>query len=61
MKGKIITNITNKDYVYINGETGEQLTKEQFNAKHNKGIRNVLGTNRVAVSSQEGQGENGEN
>ena len=34
MTKNININITKKDYVYINGETGQELTKEEFIAKH---------------------------
>lgn len=59
-KGKITVDITKSDYVYIDGATGKRLTKEQFNSRHNTGIRSILGSNRVSLSAQEGEGEESE-
>jgi len=57
MKGKVSINITKKDYVYIDGATGEQLTAEQFRQRHSKGIKSVLGAVGSTLSSKEGEGE----
>ena len=44
MTKNININITKKDYVYINGETGQKLTKEEFIAKHG-GLKSSLRAN----------------
>ena len=33
-KGKVTTNITKHEYAYIDGGTGQELTKEQFIQKY---------------------------
>jgi len=60
-KGKVTINITKTDYVYIDGETGEELTKAEFNRRHNKGIKSILGANRIEVQGKGGTEEEGSN
>lgn len=33
-KGKVLINITENEYAYIDGKTGKELTREQFIQKH---------------------------
>lgn len=56
-KGNITTNIEKTNHYFIDGSTGEQLTQQEFNAKYNKGIRNVLGSNRVTLTKEAGEAE----
>ena len=57
MKGKILTNITKSDYGFIDGRTGEELTKEQFDRKYKKVGGLNLGGNRVKISAESGKKE----
>jgi hypothetical protein len=36
MKGKITTNITKSEFIFIDPQTGEKLTQEEFNRRHKK-------------------------
>lgn len=48
-------NITKKEHVYIDGQTGEELTKEQFLQKHGgikATLRANLGAGRVKISNE---------
>jgi hypothetical protein len=57
-KGKVTTNITQNKYVYIDGATGQTLTREQFIQKHS-GVNPVGHRPNVAENPrEETQGEN---
>ncbi len=60
-KHKIDINITKHEYGFIDGQTGEELTQEQFNRKYKKIGGFDLGGNRVKVQKESGQGEKIEN
>lgn len=38
-KGKVSVNITKKEFQYIDGATGEELTPEQIAQKYGKGVK----------------------
>lgn len=57
MKGKILTNITKTDYVYIDGATGEELTQNEFQKRYNKKFKilgkTILGENNIPLETGE--------
>jgi hypothetical protein len=42
-KRNVVINVTKKDYVFIDGETGEEISKEEFDRRHKKGFGVNLG------------------
>jgi len=53
-KGKISINITQKPYAYIDGATGEELTREEF-FQRASGLN--VGRHRIGISSKAEEGE----
>lgn len=50
MKGQVTVNITNNERIFIDPETGQQLTPEQFALRYKMG---GLGMDRITVSPRE--------
>lgn len=53
-KGKVTTNITKQEYAFIDGATGQEITREQFVQKYS-GV-NIPG-HKVNVGEEAGEGE----
>lgn len=55
-KGNVTINITKDDYVFIDGATGEELTKEEFDRRHKAVPASNLGINRPNILEEAGKG-----
>lgn len=57
MKHKVEINIIKNEYAFIDGATGEKITKEEFDRRYRKVPAANNGILGEALKSQEGSGE----